>query len=114
MAHKEAPDAITLLKNDHREVEQLFERYENSRPGNKQKIAEQICNELKIHSMIEEEIFYPACDGIVDDPDIKEAYVEHDSAKVLINDIMSESPKEDEYYDAKVKVLKESIENHIK
>jgi hypothetical protein len=114
MAQKEIPDAITLLTNDHREVEQLFEKYEKAASGSKQKIAQQICDELKIHSMIEEEIFYPACEGIVDEDDIKEAYVEHDSAKVLINDILSEERKEDEFYDAKVKVLKEDIEHHIK
>jgi hypothetical protein len=107
-------DAIALLTKDHREVEELFARYEKARPGTKQKIAQQICDELKIHSMIEEEIFYPGCEGKVEEDDLKEAYVEHDGAKVLINDILSEDRPDDEYYDAKVKVLQEQIEHHVK
>jgi hypothetical protein len=63
--------------------------------------------------MIEEEIFYPALRGKIDDDDIDEAYVEHDGAKVLINDIEAGSP-DDHFYAAKVKVLKEEIEHHIK
>jgi hypothetical protein len=63
--------------------------------------------------MIEEEIFYPALRGKIDDDDIDEAYVEHDGAKVLINDIEAGSP-DDQFYEAKVKVLKEEIEHHIK
>ena len=113
MAQQEFTDAIALLKADHREVEELFEKFENaSGMERKQKLAEQICTELKIHSMIEEEIFYPALDGKIDDDLLKEAYVEHDGAKVLINDIMAGGADE-EYYDAKVKVLSEEIEHHV-
>jgi hypothetical protein len=107
-------DAITLLTRDHREVETLFEQFENaSGDGKKEEIARTICTELKVHAMIEEEIFYPALRGKIDDGDIDEAYVEHDGAKVLINDIEAGSPG-DQFYDAKVKVLKEEIEHHIK
>ena len=107
-------DAIALLKQDHRTVEELFEQFEKaSGEGRKQKIAQQICLELSVHAMIEEEIFYPACEGKIDEDDIKEAYVEHDGAKVLINDIEAGSP-DDQFYEAKVKVLKEEIEHHIK
>ena len=113
MAKQEFTDAIALLKHDHREVEELFAKFEKASSGTKQKLAEQICNELKIHAMIEEEIFYPACEGKIDEDDLKEAYVEHDGAKVLINDIMS-GGSDDEFYDAKVKVLQEEIEHHIK
>ena len=113
MAQQEFTDAIALLKADHREVEELFEKFENaSGKERKQKLAEQICTELKIHSMIEEEIFYPALDGKIDDDLLKEAYVEHDGAKMLINDIMAGGADE-EYYDAKVKVLSEEIEHHV-
>lgn len=108
----EYTDAIALLKADHRKVEELFEKFEKAR-GNKQAIAEEICNELKIHAMIEEEIFYPALDGKIEDDTLDEAYVEHDGAKVLINDIMAGGP-DDEFYDAKVKVLSEEIEHHVK
>jgi hemerythrin superfamily protein len=108
-------DAITLLKDDHRKVEELFARFEKaSGDGRKQTIAQQICMELAIHTKIEEEIFYPACDGKVEEDLLKEAYVEHDAAKQLIGEIMDAGPKEDDYYDAKVKVLQEQIEHHVK
>ena len=108
------PDAIKLLSADHREVEELFEKFEKaSRDGTKEKIAKQICTELKIHAQIEEEIFYPALRGKISDDDLDEAIVEHDGAKVLINDIEAGSP-DDDFYDAKVKVLQEEIEHHVK
>ena len=107
-------DAIKLLSADHREVEELFEKFEKaSRDGTKEKIAKQICTELKIHAQIEEEIFYPALRGKISDDDLDEAIVEHDGAKVLINDIEAGSP-DDDFYDAKVKVLQEEIEHHVK
>ena len=107
-------DATHLLMEDHRKVEGLFEQYEKAGgDGRKEKIARQICTELKVHSMIEEEIFYPALRGKIDDDDLDEAYVEHDGAKVLINEIEAGSPDGDEFYDAKVKVLQEQIEHHV-
>lgn len=106
-------DAIALLKEDHRSVEELFEQFEKATgDGRKQKLAEQICMELSIHATIEEEIFYPACDGKVEEDLLKEAYVEHDGAKVLIAQIMAGGPG-DEFYDAKVTVLQEQIEHHV-
>src|SRR3546814_11766529 len=64
MAQKEKQDGIALLKADHREVEQLFSKFEKAKgAGQKQKLAEQICKELTIHAKIEEDIFYPACEG---------------------------------------------------
>lgn len=107
-------DAIALLKEDHRKVEDLFEQFEGATTSaKKQKIASQICMELTVHAKIEEEVFYPACEGKIDEDLLKEAYVEHDGAKVLIAEIEGGSP-EDEYYDAKVKVLSEQIEHHVK
>jgi hemerythrin superfamily protein len=106
-------DAIALLKADHRTVEELFAKFEKaSGDGRKQKLAEEICLELSVHAAIEEEIFYPACEGKVDEDLLKEAYVEHDGAKVLIAEIEAGGPS-DEYYDAKVKVLQEQIEHHV-
>jgi len=113
MAQQEFTDAIALLKADHRTVEELFDKFENATgKDRKQKIAETICTELKIHSMIEEEIFYPALRGKIEDDLLDEGYVEHDGAKVLINDIMSGGADE-QYYDAKVTVLGEEIEHHV-
>lgn len=108
------PDAIKLLTTDHRTVEGLFADYEKaSGASRKEKLARQICTELKIHTLIEEEIFYPALRGKIEDDMLDEAFVEHDGAKVLVNDIEAAEPDE-EFYDAKVKVLQEQIEHHVK
>ena len=114
MATEEFKDAIALLKADHRKVEDLFEKFESaSKSDQKRKLAEQICNELKVHATIEEELFYPALRGAIDDDLLDEAYVEHDGAKVLINDILASAP-DAEFYDAKVTVLSEDIKHHVK
>lgn len=114
MAAQGFTDAIALLKADHRKVEDLFEQFEKASASNrKQKIAQEICTELKIHTLIEEEIFYPAFRGKIEDDTLDEAYVEHDGAKVLINDIEAGNP-DDDFYDAKVTVLSEEIKHHVK
>ena len=111
---KDAIDAIELLKADHRTVEELFEKYEKTNgSATKTKLAEQICLELSIHAMIEEEIFYPAVSGKVEDDMMNEAYVEHDGAKMLIAELM-EGDVGDDFYDAKIKVLSEEIKHHVK
>ncbi len=110
----EKQDAVALLKADHREVEALFDKFEKaSGDGRKEAIALKICKALTVHAQIEEEIFYPACEGKIEEDLLKEAYVEHDGAKVLIAEIEQGGP-DDEYYDAKVKVLGEQIEHHVK
>jgi hypothetical protein len=107
-------DAIALLKEDHRKVEDLFEQFAKARgEGRKEKLARQICLELSIHAQIEEEIFYPACEGAVDEDLLKESYVEHDAAKLLIAEIEANEGAGDEFFDAKVKVLQEEIEHHV-
>ncbi len=106
-------DAITMLKADHRKVEELFKKYEKSR-GKKADIAKKICTELTIHTLIEEEMFYPACrEAGVEEDMMDEANVEHDGAKVLISELEAGSP-EDDFYDAKMKVLSEEIKHHVK
>lgn len=113
MAKEEFTDAIMLLKHDHRTVEDLFSKFQKARDKNKQwELAQQICNELKIHSVIEEEIFYPETKDAVEEDLYLESYVEHDGAKVLINDIMANGP-EDEFFEAKVTVLCEEISHHV-
>lgn len=107
-------DAIALLKADHRKVEELFASYENAKGTRKNRIAKEICQELIVHSTIEEELFYPALQGKIDDEDmLDEAHVEHDGAKVLIAELMDGSSS-DEFYDAKVKVLCEQIKHHVR
>ncbi len=107
-------DAIALLKADHREVEDAFEQFKKARDDERrQKLATQICNALKVHTTIEEEIFYPAFLEATNDADLHhEAEVEHEGAKKLIAEIEASSP-DDEYFKAKVSVLSEMIKHHV-
>ncbi|UAL09228.1 hemerythrin domain-containing protein [Caulobacter segnis] len=108
------PLAITLLKKDHREVEGMFDEYEQlESDAEKQALFNKIALALKVHTQIEEEILYPEERGEVDDDLLDEAYVEHDGAKKLIAEIEAMKPSE-EFYDAKVKVLSEYIKHHVK
>jgi hypothetical protein len=110
---KQPQDGLQLLSADHRKVEGLFAAFEKaSGAAAKEKLVREICTELKVHAQIEEEIYYPAIRGKVEDPDLDEAYVEHDSAKLLINELEAAEPDES-FYDAKVKVLSELIEHHV-
>jgi len=114
MASNKFQDAIALLKEDHRKVEELFKDFEGAKgDGRKEKLAQEICLELSVHATIEEEIFYPACEGKVDEDLLKESYVEHDAAKILIAEIVAGGGSNDEFFDAKVKVLQEEIEHHV-
>ena len=114
MAGTKSQDAIALLKEDHRKVEELFEQFEKAKgEGRKQKLALEICTELTIHTILEEEIFYPAIKGKVDEDLLKESFVEHDAAKLLIAEIESGNGQSDDYFDSKVKVLSEEIEHHV-
>ena len=114
MASNKSQDAIALLKEDHRTVEDLFKEFESARgDGRKERLAQQICLELSVHAAIEEEIFYPACEGKVEEDLLKESYVEHDAAKVMIAEIMAGAGSDDEFFDSKVKVLQEEIEHHV-
>jgi hemerythrin superfamily protein len=114
-AGEDTPDAITLLKADHRQVEDWFGQFEKARDAErKQTLATQICNALKVHTAIEEEIFYPAFLEATEEKDIHhEAEVEHDGAKKLIAEIEASSP-DDDYFEAKVSVLSEMIKHHVK
>ena len=113
MLEQNFTDAIALLKADHRKVEQLFTAFEEATGASrKEKLAREICTELKIHTMLEEEIFYPAFEGKIEQDLLDEALVEHDGAKLLVNDIEAGGPDE-AFYDAKVKVLSEQIEHHV-
>jgi hemerythrin superfamily protein len=108
-------DAIALLKADHRQVEEWFEQFEKSRSDSKKAdLATRICQALRIHTTIEEEIFYPAFLEATGEDDIHhEAEIEHASAKDLIAQIEQSGP-DDDYFDAKVSVLSEMIKHHVK
>jgi hemerythrin superfamily protein len=111
-------DAVTLLTADHAKVKKLFEEFEDlkeeaSSAEDKSALVTQICNELKVHAQIEEEIFYPAVRRAIDDGDLMdEALVEHAGAKELIAQLEDMSP-DDALYDAKVTVLGEQIQHHV-
>ena len=106
-------DAIALLKADHRKVEDLFAEFAAAKgAAKKQALVKKICAELSGHTVIEEELFYTACRGKVEDALLNEGYVEHDGSKVLIAELIASAPNE-EFYDAKVKVLSEQIEHHV-
>jgi hemerythrin superfamily protein len=114
-------DAIAALTADHRKVKALFKEFEKAKDAGhrmeqsqKAALVEQICTELKIHAQIEEEIFYPAVRKQIDDSDLMdEALVEHAGAKDLIAQLEAMDPAED-FYDAKVTVLGEQIDHHVK
>lgn len=114
MAASKRPDAIALIKADHDKVQDLFEKFESAKgESRKETLAKQICMELIIHAMIEEEILYPACrEAGVETDLLDEALVEHDAAKVLIAEI--EAGADSKYFEAKVSVLSEEINHHIR
>lgn len=109
------PNAIGLLKNDHREVEGLFGAYKDAKDARKKKsIVASICEALEAHTKIEEKIFYPVVKEHKDLADmVNEALVEHAGAKKLIRELKNGSPA-DELYDARVTVLEEYIRHHVK
>lgn len=121
MATRSAKDACDLLDTDHKNVKKMFKEYEeltNSRARSasqkKMDLARTICNELKVHAQVEEEIFYPALRESIKDTDLlDEAEVEHQSAKDLIAQIEA-AGEPDDMFDAKVKVLGEYIDHHVK
>lgn len=112
-------DPIKLLKDDHKEVHGLFQKYlklaeKEATADVRQTLAEEICTLLTIHSAAEEEIFYPAArEAGVDAALLDEAEVEHASCKELIDQILAMGA-DDDLYDAKVKVLSEYITHHVK
>ncbi|MBT2326517.1 hemerythrin domain-containing protein [Variovorax paradoxus] len=115
------PDACSLLDTDHRNVKKLFKAYEEltkskaaSSPQKKRDLANEICMELTVHAQIEEEIFYPGLREAIKESDLlDEAEVEHASAKDLIAQIQ-EATDIDDKFDAKVTVLGEYIDHHVK
>jgi hemerythrin superfamily protein len=108
------------LTEDHARVKRLFKDYEKlakeeATDDDKEELATLICAELTAHATAEEEVLYPAARAAIDEPDlVDEAAVEHATAKDLIAQIMESTPDEDELFDAKVKVLGEYIDHHVK
>lgn len=116
-ANHKPQDAIALLTSQHAEVKAKFDEFEelgDRATTSKKKLANEICEQLIMHTTIEEEIFYPALRGASKEMEdmLDEAFVEHASAKDLIAQVQEMSPGED-YYDAKVKVLGEYVSHHV-
>jgi len=114
-SRRSALDAVSLLKADHRQVEQWFETFEKTRSDTRKlDLASRICKALTVHAQIEEEIFYPAFLAATQDKDMHhEAEIEHAGAKNLIAQIRGSGP-DDDYFDSKVHVLSEMIKHHVK
>ncbi|MDM0107052.1 hemerythrin domain-containing protein [Variovorax sp. J22R24] len=116
-----APDACSLLDADHRKVKKMFGDYETltksraaSAAQKKRELANEICMELTVHAQIEEEIFYPALREAIKETDLlDEAEVEHSTVKDLISQLEGATDADD-MFDAKVKVLGEYIDHHVK
>lgn len=114
---KASDNAIDMLMDDHKNVRKMFKEFEkmheSASPEEKQELAEQICAELTLHTMVEEQIFYPAVREAIDDDDLmNEAEVEHASAKDLIEQIQEMAP-DDPMYSARVTVLGEYVDHHV-
>jgi hemerythrin-like domain-containing protein len=106
-------NAIEFLKHQHREVEELFEKFECAQGSQQQSIADAIADKLAVHAAIEEQHFYPATRTARTEDLLREAVEEHLSAKRVIADILDSDPS-DPQFSAKVNVLKEQIEHHVK
>lgn len=113
-----AIDALELLKSDHDKVKSLFREFESLKGNDdederKSELVDEICYELTVHSMLEEEIFYPVLRSAIDDDDMMdEADVEHAGARELISQLEVMYPGDD-HFDATVTVLGEEITHHI-
>lgn len=116
---KNETDALALLTADHKAVKKLFKEFEKLKEEDgsdeeKEMLVRQVCGELKVHAQIEEEIFYPAVREEIEDEDLMdEAEVEHAGAKDLIAQLEAMDVSDD-LFDAKVTVLGEQIEHHVK
>jgi hemerythrin superfamily protein len=108
-------NAIDLLEQQHREVEELFDDFESAGEGakkTKERLCREISNQLAIHAEIEEKLFYPESKQEDTEEILRESVEEHLSMKRILADLLDSGP-EDEQFNAKVKVLKEQVEHHV-
>lgn len=111
-------DAIAVLKQDHREVEDLFDRFERAGDGatkQKRKLVDQMIEALSRHASIEEQVLYPWAREYIEDEDdrVLEALEEHHVVKWLLWELEDLDPS-DERFDAKVTVMAENVRHHVK
>ena len=108
-------DAITLLKQDHKTVEQLFKKFEKTtRPAEQRKIVQQVIRELSVHAAIEEMVFYPAIRDRVPQVEdtVLESLEEHHVVKWTLAELDDMKPSH-ERFTAKMTVLIESVRHHV-
>jgi hemerythrin superfamily protein len=115
---KRSMDAITLLRADHKTVEQLFKRFEKAGGRahvEKRQIVDRIIEELSVHAAIEEQLFYPVARATVPSTEdvVLESLEEHHIVKWVLSELVDLSPS-DERFDAKVTVLIENVRHHVK
>lgn len=112
-AEEGGANAVELLREDHRKVQDLFEEFESADTRSRQRIADHALTELEIHAKLEEELIYPAIREALDEEDLMdEALEEHHAVKLLIKELRKMGPK-DERYRAKFKVMAEMVKHHI-
>ena len=114
---KTSLDAIDMLKQDHDKVEKAFKEFEKMDRQDTEscrQVIKTVCEELKVHATLEEELFYPAVREAIDDEDLmNEAAVEHETAKMLIEQLENMGPDDPNYF-ATFTVLGEYVRHHIK
>ena len=111
------PAAIEMLKADHAKVKKAFKEFEKMDRSDTEtcrQLVQTVCEDLKVHTTLEEEIFYPALREAMEDEDIlNEAAVEHETAKMLIDQLENMEPDDPNYY-ATFTVLGEYVMHHVK
>jgi hemerythrin-like domain-containing protein len=109
--------AIEMLKEDHAKVKKAFKEFETMDRSDTEtcrQLVQTVCEDLKVHTTLEEEIFYPAVREAIEDEDImNEASVEHETAKMLIEQLENMEPDDPNYY-ATFTVLGEYVLHHVK
>lgn len=115
-APRRAPDALALLRDDHRRVAALFAQIAKLGDDRERKatLVGRVCRELGVHAKVEDEIFYPAARTVLRKQAlVDEADVEHATVRMLVAELERGKPGDD-HYDAKVKVLGEYVKHHVK
>ncbi len=110
-------DIFSMLKKDHTKVKALFKQFEAAKGAKKREIAEEVFQELEVHTQVEEEVFYPALEVEADKKGeelVREAYEEHHVVKLLMKELKALGKDEVDIFVAKFTVLQENVEHHIK
>ncbi|MGH8853292.1 MAG: hemerythrin domain-containing protein, partial [Telluria sp.] len=106
---------LAQLRADHLHVRALFHEFamlDHDEVDQRQRVVDDLCDALALHAMLEDELFYPALRGLVDDSLLEDADLEHDSMRELILQLESLFP-EDDYFDVTVAVLADEVERHV-